>query len=227
MTAEEAGVRATTVIDHTSRRVDGTEIRAWVWFASGRAEAPRPAVLIHETGHVLGLPDLYNVRRPGNGHRWDIMSGSGGAGLLAWHRWKLGWLAANEVTCLPRRRSIVTTLSPLARPGGRKAVVHRTANAAIVIEVRARIGVDASLCRGGVLVYRVDFRRGAPSTLGRLGVPIDIWPARRGDSSRCGADWRAPLAVGRGEIARATAFGVRIRLLARLRDGSYRISVRA
>jgi M6 family metalloprotease-like protein len=225
MTSEEAGTRASTVIEHTSRRVDRAEIRAWVWFASGTPEAPRPAVLVHETGHLLGLPDLYDVRRPGRHHKWDIMSGSGGAGLLAWHRWKLGWLAANEVTCLPRHRTIVTTLSPLGRPGGRKAIMHRTANAAIVVEVRARVGVDAFLCRGGVLIYRVDFRRGSPSSRGLLGRPIDIWPTRRGDSSRCGTDWRAPLAIGRGEIVRATAFGLRIRLLARLRDGSYRIRV--
>jgi M6 family metalloprotease-like protein len=226
MTSEEAGTRASTVVDHEPRQVEGSDIRAWVWFASGRPETPRPAVLVHETGHVLGLPDLYDIRRPGNRrHHWDIMSGSNGAGMLGWHRWKLGWLQASEVVCLPRRRPLITTLSPLGRRGGRKAIVHRTANAAVVVEVRARVGVDASLCRGGVLVYRVDFRRGAPASLGLLGVPIDIWPAKRGDSSRCGADWRAPLAVGRGEIARATAFGLRIRILARLRDGSYRIRV--
>jgi M6 family metalloprotease-like protein len=226
MTSEPAGTRATTVVEQEPRRADGAEIRAWVWFASAGPSPPRPAVLIHETGHVLGLPDLYDIRRPGTRHHhWDVMSGSGGTGMLAWHRWKLGWLTPAEVTCLPRRRSVVATLSPLGRAGGRKAVVHRTANAAIVVEVRARTGVDAFLCKGGVLVYRVDFRRGAPTSLGQLGPPIDIWPARRGDSSSCGARWRAPLALGGREVARATVFGLRIRLLTRLTDGSYRIRV--
>jgi hypothetical protein len=94
-----------------------------------------------------------------------------------------------------------------------------------VVEVRARLGIDASLCKAGVLVYRVDFSRGAPASGGRLGPPIDLWPARRGDHARCGQNWRAALALGRGEVARGTAFGLRIRLLARFPDGSYRVRV--
>ena len=225
MTSQASGTLASTVIDHEPRRVDGAEIRAWVWFAAGRAEAARHEVLIHETGHVLGLPDLYDVRRPSRGrHRWDVMAGAGGAGLLAWHRWKLGWLQEREVVCL-RRRPVAVTLTPLGWPGGREAIIFRTRSAAVVVEVRARVGVDASLCKPGVLVYRVDFRRGAPASLGQLGMPIDLWRARRSDSARCGEDWRAALAIGRGEIARTTAFGVRIRLVARQRNGSHRLLV--
>jgi M6 family metalloprotease-like protein len=225
MTSQPAGSLASTVIDHDPRRRDGTDLRVWVWFAAGRGEPARRAVLIHETGHVLGLPDLYDVLRPRRGsHQWDVMAGPGGAGLLAWHRWKLGWLDAADVVCMRSRRT-TATLTPLTRAGGRKAIVYRTRTAAVVVEVRARTGIDASLCRPGVLVYRVDFRRGAPSSGGRLGAPIDVWPARRGDHARCGASWRATLALGRGEVARASAFGLRIRLVARLRDGSYRIRV--
>lgn len=228
MTSQEAGTLASTIVDHVPRRVDGAEIRAWVWLAAGGSGAARPNVLIHETGHVLGLPDLYDVRRPGVGHHhWDIMAGSGGAGMLAWHRWKLGWLLANEVVCMPRRRLHVTSLTPLARPGGRKAVVLRARSSAVVVEVRARTGVDASLCKAGVLVYRVDFRRGAPEMLGRLGVPVEIGSARPGSSPRCGRDWRAVLGIGSGEVSRTTAFGVDVRVVAKLPGGAYRISVRA
>jgi M6 family metalloprotease-like protein len=227
MTSQPSGTLASAVIDHDARLVDGTEIRAWVWLAAGGGgpARPRPEVLIHETGHVLGLPDLYDVRRPSRGrYRWDVMVGPGGTGLLAWHRWKLGWLDEAEVVCMRSRRT-TATLAPLTRTGGRKAIVYRTRNAAVVVEVRARVGIDASLCKSGVLVYRVDFRRGAPSSLGRLGRPIDVWPARRGDHARCGENWRATLALGRGEVAGANAFGLRVRLLARFRDGSYRVHV--
>jgi hypothetical protein len=145
--------------------------------------------------------------------------------MLAWQRWKLGWLAPAQVVCLTGRRPRVVTLSPLARPGGTKAVVYRTRNAAVVIEVRARVDEDATLCRPGVLAYRVDFRKGAPATLGQLGVPIDLAPARPGVSASCGRDWRAAYALGRGEIGTGTAFGVRFRLLQKLADGSYRVRV--
>jgi M6 family metalloprotease-like protein len=170
ITSQEAGSLASAVVDHEPRRVDGNEIRAWVWLASGGATAARSKDLIHETGHVLGLPDLYDVRRPGAGHHhWDVMSGAGGAGLLAWHRWKLGWLSVKDVLCLARRRPVVASLAPLARPGGRKAIVYRTRTAAVVVEVRSRTGIDRSLCKPGVLVYRVDFRKGAPASIGKLG----------------------------------------------------------
>jgi M6 family metalloprotease-like protein len=225
LTPHEPGTRAATVIEHTPRRIDGSDLRAWVWFAAGRPEGARPRVLIHETGHVLGLPDLYDVRRPTRGHHhWDVMASSEGAGMLGWHRWKLGWLDPSQVVCV-RGRRLVATVTPLARAGGVKAIVARTGNAAVVIEVRARVGQDATLCRGGVLVYRVDFRRGRPSTRGALGTPIDVWRARRGDSARCGDAWRAPFRLGRGEIRATTAFGLRLRLVARLRDGAYRIRV--
>jgi M6 family metalloprotease-like protein len=225
MTSQPSGALASTVIDHEPRRVDGAELRVWVWFAAGRGEPGRSQVLVHETGHVLGLPDLYDVRRPSRvRHQWDVMAGPGGTGLLAWHRWKLGWLAMSDVVCMGSRR-MTATLAPLTRPGGRKAIVYPTRNGAVVVEVRARLGIDASLCKAGVLVYRVDFGRGAPTSGGRLGPPIDVWAARRGDHARCGQDWRAPLALSRGEVSRGTAFGLRIRLLARLRDGSYRVRV--
>ena len=68
---------------------------------------------------------------------------------------------------------------------------------------------------------------GAPSSIGKLGVPIDVWEARSGSSPRCGTQWRAPLALGRGNVARAVAFGVEVRVLRKLRDGTYRVRVRA
>jgi M6 family metalloprotease-like protein len=226
LTSQPSGAFAATVIDHVPRRVDGRDIRAWIWFAAGGSGRARPEVLIHETGHLLGLPDLYDVGRRGGRHRWDVMAGSGGAGMLAWHRWKLGWLEEREVVCLTSRQRRLVELSPLTSAGtGTKAIVYRTRRAAVVVEVRARTGVDASLCRAGVLVYRVDFVRGAPATLGRLGVPIDVWPARRGDSARCGDDWRAPYGVGRGDVRRGVPFGLRLQVLAQVRGGGYRVRV--
>lgn len=63
-----------------------------------------PYVLAHETGHLMGLPDLYTYGRvsPKNpAGVWDIMSAAGKAsGFLGWHRHKLNWLDADRKTYL-------------------------------------------------------------------------------------------------------------------------------
>ncbi|CAM5263171.1 hypothetical protein STANM309S_03148 [Streptomyces tanashiensis] len=58
-------------------------------------------VLPHENGHVFGLPDLYTSDGGGTVGHWDIMSEDWGANndLLAWHKWKLGWLDNDQVSC--------------------------------------------------------------------------------------------------------------------------------
>lgn len=62
-----------------------------------------PYVLAHETGHLLGLPDLYSyadakgTKNPTG--EWDLMSAAGkAAGFLGWHRHKLAWLEADRKT---------------------------------------------------------------------------------------------------------------------------------
>ncbi|MGY8771424.1 MAG: immune inhibitor A domain-containing protein [Pirellulales bacterium] len=62
-----------------------------------------PYVLAHETGHLMGLPDLYSygdAKGPKNPKgAWDIMSSAGRAsGFLGWHRHKLKWLDADRKT---------------------------------------------------------------------------------------------------------------------------------
>jgi len=78
-------------------RADGEEIRLWVPFAAGFADTGDAATLLHETGHLLGLPDLYLARSPSTFHRWDLMAARWPSELLAWHRWKLGWLDAGQI----------------------------------------------------------------------------------------------------------------------------------
>jgi hypothetical protein len=151
-----------------------------------------------------------------------------GGGMFAWHRWKLGWLDANQIVCLSRRGTTTATLAPLERPGATKAIVSRVGRTAVVVEVRAPLAEDATLCRPGVLVYRVDFSAGSPENAGSRLLPIRLQPARPDDSRRweqCGPDWRAPFALGRGERSQTTAWKHRVTLVTRLADGSYRVRV--
>jgi M6 family metalloprotease-like protein len=217
---------ASTVVDDVPLRVDGAAIHSWAWLATGSLQR-LPFVAIHETGHILGLPDLYHDRFPSSQHAWDVMTAAPmGGGMFAWHRWKLGWLDANQIVCLSRRGTTTATLAPLERLGGRKAIISRVGRTAVVVEVRAPLAEDATLCRTGVLVYRVDFSAGSPENAGSRLLPIRLHPARPDDSrrwSQCAPDWRAPFAVGTGQPSRTTAWKHKLTLLKRLPDGSYRV----
>ncbi|MDG4787726.1 hypothetical protein O7626_17575 [Micromonospora sp. WMMD1102] len=131
-------------------------------------------LFVHETSHLFGLPDLYSYTVGGDAGLasiggWDLMGATRGSApdLLAWHKWKLGWLDDSQVYCLPTNLQTATrTLTPLHTTGGAKMAVLRTEpNRAVVVEYRAAGGpidgapeqVQSPECfRPGVLVYTVD-----------------------------------------------------------------------
>ncbi|MEU6068579.1 MULTISPECIES: M6 family metalloprotease domain-containing protein [Streptomyces] len=144
---------------------------------SGTYDRTGYRVLPHENGHVFGLPDLYTQEGGGAVGHWDIMSEDWGANndLLGWHKWKLGWLDANQVSCAAARGSREYTLTPLFRTGGHKLVfVPATGRSGYAVELRARGGNDETVCHPGVLIYRVD----ANVDTGR--GPITVYDAHRG-----------------------------------------------
>jgi M6 family metalloprotease-like protein len=205
-------------------RADGREIRLWIPFPAGFSTAPGdPYLLLHETGHLLGLPDLYLAGVGSSFHRWDLMAARWPAELLAWHRWKLGWLDAGQIVCVTGRATRTATLGPLDRPGGRKAIFVKRGSRVLAVEVRAQAGYDETMCEFGVLVYEVDqtpFRR-AP-------IRIHVAQSDRSPPARgCAAKWNAPFGVGRGERRTLRLAGVRVDVLGRRSDGSYRVRVRA
>lgn len=116
-------------------------------------------VLPHENGHVFGLPDLYTANGGGAVGHWDIMSEDWGANndLLGWHKWKLGWLDASQVSCVTAPGTTEYTLTPLAREGGAKLLfVPVSGRTGYAVELRTREGNDEAVCRPGLLIYKVD-----------------------------------------------------------------------
>ncbi|MGW0929996.1 M6 family metalloprotease domain-containing protein [Streptomyces sp. NPDC002644] len=103
-------------------RADGTDLRRVVTVFE--RHPPDRLVLAHETGHVLDLPDLYNRPVDGKGDwdthvgDWDLMGSQFGLApdLMGWHKWKLGWLEAQQITCV--RGATRLTLEPLGVGGG-------------------------------------------------------------------------------------------------------------
>lgn len=211
---------------------DGNELRyGATFFEDTKLDARFAAnVLIHETGHVLGLPDLYDVPDPRYwslfrfAGGWDVMSWNDpGFHFLAWEKWKLGWLAPSQIACLDGAGTMTATVTPLERAGGLKAIVLLTGpSSALVIEARRRIGQDRWLCAEGVLLYTVD-----ASVRSGYG-PVHIHPALPDRSSslrdRCGPLYNAPLSRRHGLALANRADGISVTVLGSGPTG-YRVRV--
>jgi M6 family metalloprotease-like protein len=220
--------------------VDGNEVRKWITAPASYPSVPtqvEPArfshwVATHEIGHFLGLPDLY-LKPPGCptcpntfepvGY-WDLMSEVPlHAHFLSWHKWLLGWLDSAQMRLLDTPGALEETLTPLAAPGGVKAVVAPlTASTAYVVEAREPMGWESGLCDRGVLVYTVD------STKRNAEGPVQLKPASSPPaSSSCGPTWQPGYDTGPGEdsVYEDPASGVRVDVLQRNDDGSYRVRV--
>lgn len=124
-------------------------------------------VLNHETGHILGLPDLYTYEPAGdppNAHPhvggYDLMGLISGHApeLMAWQKWRLGWLDDDQVTTrFAGSGRSQTELDPVEVPGGLKLLVLPTSDhEAYMVECRRPILHDAYARDHGVLIYRVD-----------------------------------------------------------------------
>ena len=71
-------------------------------------------VAVHEFGHILGLPDLYDINYATNGTgdwslmasgAWNGTNGSNPAPLLAWSKDYLGWITVDDATSLALNNS--------------------------------------------------------------------------------------------------------------------------
>ncbi|MFJ6657818.1 M6 family metalloprotease domain-containing protein [Streptomyces sp. NPDC091377] len=148
---------------------------------SGSYDRTGYRVLPHENGHVFGLPDLYTMEGGAAVGHWDIMSEDWGANndLLGWHKWKLGWLDAGQITCASRPGTSEHILTPLTRSGGPKLVVvpldRRTGYA---VELRTQGGNDEAVCRAGILIYKVN------AVIDTGQGPVRVYDSR-GDSGGC------------------------------------------
>ncbi|MFX1575641.1 MAG: M6 family metalloprotease domain-containing protein [Promethearchaeota archaeon] len=114
-------------------------------------------VLAHEFGHDLGLPDLYDVDYTGAeyvGH-WGLMAkgswngpmdlGDQPAHMMGWCKSQLGWV--NATNTVEVASDLTTVIDPLEQStsGVHLVRINITAEQYFLIEVRRKIGYDASL----------------------------------------------------------------------------------
>ncbi|MFF9087991.1 M6 family metalloprotease domain-containing protein [Streptomyces sp. NPDC014991] len=238
---------ATKVVNlDTPLRVDGTDIHRVVTVLE--KHPPDRLVLAHETGHVFDLPDLYHRPVDGKGDwdtyvgDWDLMGSQFGLApdLLAWHKWKLGWLDPRQVVCVHGTAPTRLTLEPLAAGpgvavrsaggapafglghGAKLAVVRTGPDSVLAFEARGAAGNDRASCRQGILVYRV--RGGTESG----GGPVEVVDAH----PRTEACWEnsvyPPLAdapVSLGESFTVPGEGVRVEVEDRTASGAWTVRI--
>ncbi len=114
----------------------------------------------HETGHLFGLPDLYDVSEQTEGlGRWDLMSSGNEqkpyrpAHMSAWTLATLGWIAETPVTT-----SQTVTAAPI-ETGDTAYVVPipgTSGNEFFVLENRQPIGSDSMMYGPGLMIYHLD-----------------------------------------------------------------------
>lgn len=182
-----------------------------------------PNSVVHETGHLLGLPDFYRRLPPDYQSNyeffgsWDVMADTVlfGAHMVAWLKWQLRWIDPSQLRGLavPGQRS--ATLSPIETAGGVKAlVVTVSPNKAYVAEVRKQTGLDSDICQEGVLIYSVD--SSVPNGEG----PGFVYPDEPSTDatliSQCGEKYNAPWAPG--GVFTSSADGVTFEVLSKTGD---------
>lgn len=117
----------------------------------------RVNIPIHEIGHVLGLPDLYDYDGSSFGvGGWDVMGiwaapPARPPHFGAWARERLGWASVRRVATSGR-----VELSAVARGGDVVRIDLNGGREHVLLEYRAADGADASAPGTGLLVWQVD-----------------------------------------------------------------------
>lgn len=213
---------------------DGKELR-WAVAGGGGFDMRGPSqnllahhLITHETGHLLGLADLYDASQRDGGPlqnawagRWDIMGDNRASShMFAWNKWLLGWLEPQQLRGLTTPGTTEATLTPLETPGGLKTVVVPISSTVFyVIEDRQRVGEDAELCDKGVLVWIVD---GSRYNVDHNAV---VQPAGRSYNDACGAIYDAGYDIGPNEVTSFSDTNVSMEVLNAFPNGNYTIRV--
>ncbi|HKP74985.1 MAG TPA: hypothetical protein VJT67_05545 [Longimicrobiaceae bacterium] len=163
--------------------------------------------LIHETGHLFGLPDLY----PGGGFAeeslagcWCLMSDIFRAsGFIGWHRHKNGWLAEDRKRYLPSPGTTTERLTPLQEREGVSMLVIPADDAmrpskVWVVEIAQPVFAKGGTEQGpaeGVLLYRVDATMESGKTV-EGAAPVVVVPKIRSKNLTFGNLFEAPFQPG-------------------------------
>jgi M6 family metalloprotease-like protein len=163
-------------------RSTGGQITVSGWVVSSAAACAgtgilNSAILSHELGHTMGLPDLYDTQgslfpqdRRWVAGCWDLMGagawgcGDGAAFAIAnrpahpgaWSKDQMGWLNGTDVIGPVRDREYVLRA---ANTGNDALRIPVGPNESYLIEYRERDSFDVDLAASGVLIWHIDESR--------------------------------------------------------------------
>jgi M6 family metalloprotease-like protein len=212
---------------------DGTTMRTAVTFGQDIHLKYGFKTLNHETGHTMGLPDLYpsdetKLARGAWVGGYDIMGLINGTSpdYFAMHKWKLGWLDDNQVDCVSQKGTSKHVITPLEVVGGVKAAaVKLSATKAFVVELRTTAAFNAS-CSVGLLGYVINT---AGSNSNPNGAPIEVLDphtTNKGCSpARGGKLTGAAVNFDMGEkVMEFSRYGIKV-VIKGNKDGNYEIEI--
>jgi M6 family metalloprotease-like protein len=133
--------------------------------SNGPGNAATVGVMVHELGHDLGLPDLYDIDGSSEGiGNWSLMAtgswnqvelaGDAPAHMDPWSKYFLGWINPTAVTATLSNESI----SASATSGDVYRLLPGTplAGEYFLVENRQQVNYDAGLPGAGLLIWHID-----------------------------------------------------------------------
>lgn len=145
--------------------LDDSVIKKTITFGQDLYRTWGPKTINHETGHAMGLPDLY----PYNSSKvetwvggFDMMGLIAGQSpdYFAWHKWQLGWIDDAQVDCVLEPGKTTHRISPIevssendARDSSKLIAIPTNSTGYVLAEVRSNLGINKGACGTGVLLY--------------------------------------------------------------------------
>lgn len=125
-----------------------------------------PYLVIHELGHLFGLPDLYsfvdafatNQDSTDTVSYFSVMNKAavGGIGYFGWEKYILGWLDEPQIIC-HKAGEVAVNLVPLSKKSGLKIIaIPISSSEVLVVENRTKEGIDKMIPSPGIIAYVVN-----------------------------------------------------------------------